>query len=96
MIGDFGLEKITETELQEIMRRYAELVAARFAKAHEFVIDPTTLSGMTYMEAVAAEETWRDESNKLGIYFQSDDGELLGAWYGDTFFSYNLGDVNGQ
>ena len=92
------MEIITEAELQEIMRRYDELVTARFAKAHEFVIDHGTLPGMTYMEAVAAERAWRDESNKLGISFNydSDAGELLGAWYGDTFFSYNFGDVNEQ
>lgn len=97
MIGDFGLEKITETELQEIMRRYDKLVTARFAKAHKLIVDNAALSGMTYKEAVAAEKAWRDESNKLGISFNydSDSGELLGAWYGDTYFGYNFGDVDG-
>ena len=78
------------------MRRYDELITARFAKVHEFVIGHETLSGMTYVEAVAAEKALRDWSQKIGISFQSDDGELLGAWYGDTFFSYNFGDVNEQ
>lgn len=100
MIGDFGLEKITETELQKIMRRYDKLVTARFAKAQKLMDDingADAYNGMTYKEAVAAEKALRDDSNKLGISFNyySDYGELLGSWYDDTFFSYNFGDVNG-
>lgn len=59
------MEKITETELQEIMRRYDKLVTARFAKAHKLVVDYVAIYGMTYKEAFAAEKAWRDESNKL-------------------------------
>lgn len=100
MIGDSVLEKITETELHEIMRRYDKLVTARFAKSHKLMNDingAAAYNGMTYKEAVAAEKAWRDESNKFGISFDydSDYGELLGAWYDDTFFSYNFGDVDG-
>ena len=100
MIGDFGLEKITEAELQKIMRRYDKLITARFAKAHKLMTDingAAAYNGMTYKEAVAAEKAWRDESNKLGISFNydSDAGELLGAWYGDMYFGYNFGDVDG-
>ena len=65
MIDGLCLEKITETELQEIMRRYDKLVTARFAKAHKFVANHVALHGMTYKEAVATEKAWRDESNKL-------------------------------
>lgn len=65
MIDGFCLEKITETELQEIMRRYDNLVTARFAKAHKFVADHVDIYGMTHKEAVAAEKSWRDESDKL-------------------------------
>lgn len=75
MIGDLCLEKITETELQEIMRRYNKLVTARLAKAHKLMTDingNAAINGMTYKEAVAAENAWRDESNKLGISFNYD------------------------
>ena len=65
MIDGFCLEKITETELQKIMRRYDKLVTARFAKAQKLVVDNVALHGMTYKEAVATEKAWRDESNKL-------------------------------
>lgn len=82
------------------MRRYDKLVTARFAKAHKLMTDingAAAYNGVMYKEAVAAEDALRDESNKLGISFNydSDAGELLGAWYGNAYFGYDFGDVDG-